>query len=165
MGISTRWKIAKYVSVGIAVLGVCTFIVLAAIEKFTAPAKLLMPGVEKVSLNQKGLYRIWYIYRWKSKNINSGFQEDIAAPILVECSSGHAVPIEHCTRGNHIGFSFENGEGEQLWNAHIQRPGIYEVSMLPTKQGSPFLISIVEEKRGYMDLGSNFVFKGLLSDY
>jgi hypothetical protein len=165
MNVSTNRKNTKFVSFGLALLGLCTIVVLMLGHKSTALAKLRMPGVAKITLSKPGAYEIWYIYRWANKNIDSGYQDDIVGPTVVNCASGHGVPVQHCTKGNHIGFSFDKGEGEVLWKVHIAKPGAYELSMLPTKKRGPYLISVVDEEKHGMDLGSNYVFDGLLSDY
>ncbi len=165
MNVSTNWKNWKFVSFGMALLGLCTIAVLMFGYKSKAPEKLRMPGVAKITLSKPGAYGIWYIYRWESKSINSGYQDDIVGPTVINCASGNGVPVEQCTKGNHIGFSYDRGEGEFLWRVHIGKPGVYEISMPPTKQGGPYLISVVEQEKSGFDQGSNFSFDGLLSDY
>lgn len=45
MNVSTNRKKAKFISIGLALLGLCTIAVLMFGYKSTTPAKLRMPGV------------------------------------------------------------------------------------------------------------------------
>lgn len=134
-------------------------------EKSSAPKKLRMPGTAKISLMKKGEYTVWYIYKWKSKGIDAGYQSDIATPILLESSTKRCIPIEPLEKGNHIGFSYDSGEGEKLCTFNVTRPGIYELTMFPTAQGAPYLVSVVQSEMSALGLGSDYTFRGLFTDF